>query len=1025
MARPPKKTKRSSRLANATKYDAHHTVLNQTYGALADLRRELADSKSLVAERDEILRLFSTCTDSQRSWLLLEDYFEKLSLSRRDFSAADWWPRMLAATGIARLEELAILFLRANRPLPSELTAYASAQRFAEITQAEQEQQALVEMEDWLFPPAPPHLDAPRASLRVLCDVRPDPAHPGLHALVVRLNLYRPRSGEKIRPWTEIVDLIRRAAHEQELFSPEDWEFMRWVSETYPEPEPGCQARALTGCELLQWLAQWGHQPRLEYGGKPLAFDGQILSLAPHLENGDMEVSFSHRLMLPDGQVHPVHQAKLFGGCPVLALLDGTFYVVNNAPPAAVVEYWSQKRWFPVRRLSPRLQVELHKNKSGSHLDWTAGEEPVLRAVDGSSSLMQEAASHSWDQVVRALEDWLLPAEPPVAEPASSLCVLSEIQPSGEHPSLSEIHVRFGIGQERTGQRDRSLRQIIDLARRPSRNQKLFAPEDWRFIEWLATTFKNAARSDDAFRLSGAGLLQWLGRWGRESRLERAGTQLQFQGEVLALTPHLDHQAGELVFTHRLSLPTGEMKSLREAHFFAGLPALVLLDHTFYLLRNVPPPSLLEYWMENPSLPVQRLSHRLRTHLRKSQAGSNVDWDELCIARQARPRFVFELNQTKDTVELRLTAIAVDNGTEWHWTGQEWQPDRPTKAAGDKPEVLEDPRLDAAVKWLRLLDWFTPELGLWVGDASENFLNTLAMAWPSKPEDADYLGNPSFQRLFLAPRRLRPKLVVKGSGIDWLSVSAEWEQEGLKLTKADLERLRSATTRFVKLPNAGWVELDTPSVEKAQETMADLGVDGLNASPIRIGMEQAAALSDDSFQRFIDNPEIQSLRRKLEHFQGIPEVQLPATVNAEMRPYQKEGFHFLCHLTRMKLGGILADDMGLGKTLQTLAWIAWLNERNRRSRKPTLVICPASVLHNWRRESERFTPHLKVLLLESGAARHRLRKQIPQNDIIVTNYALLRRDLGGVGKGKFQLRCHHPGRGAVHQKPGGPGHASR
>jgi SNF2 family DNA or RNA helicase len=120
-----------------------------------------------------------------------------------------------------------------------------------------------------------------------------------------------------------------------------------------------------------------------------------------------------------------------------------------------------------------------------------------------------------------------------------------------------------------------------------------------------------------------------------------------------------------------------------------------------------------------------------------------------------------------------------------------------------------------------------------------------------------------------------------------------------------------------------------------------------------------------------------------------------------LRPYQKDGFDFLCHLSQLKLGGILADDMGLGKTLQTLAWLAWLKDRNGKNAKPSLVICPASVLHNWRREADRFTPHLKVLVLESGAARHNLRKQIPQHDLIVTNYALLRRDLEGLQKFAF------------------------
>ena len=90
---------------------------------------------------------------------------------------------------------------------------------------------------------------------------------------------------------------------------------------------------------------------------------------------------------------------------------------------------------------------------------------------------------------------------------------------------------------------------------------------------------------------------------------------------------------------------------------------------------------------------------------------------------------------------------------------------------------------------------------------------------------------------------------------------------------------------------------------------------------------------------------------------------------------------------------VLWLDMGLGKTLQALMWLAWLKTRHKRKHKPTLVICPASVLHNWRREAGKFVPDFKVLVLESGPARHNLRKQIPEHDLIVTNYALLRRDL--------------------------------
>src|ERR1019366_7220843 len=111
-----------SRSTQGSKYDAQNTVLSKTYGALADLRRELADSKTAVAGREELLRSFAACGDSQRAWLLLEDYFEKLSLSRKDFPGTDWWPHLLTAQGKARLEEVAFLFMRAKRSVPTELS---------------------------------------------------------------------------------------------------------------------------------------------------------------------------------------------------------------------------------------------------------------------------------------------------------------------------------------------------------------------------------------------------------------------------------------------------------------------------------------------------------------------------------------------------------------------------------------------------------------------------------------------------------------------------------------------------------------------------------------------------------------------------------------------------------------------------------------------------------------------------------------------------------------------------------------
>ena len=743
---PKVKNGNGSRPAQTNKYDAHHSVLQNAYGAFADLRRQLADSKAAVAERSDLLKMFAHCADSQRAWLLLEDYFEKLSLARKDFAGNEWWPRLLAAQGDARLEETALLFLRANRPLPTELSSYANMSRLAEIEAAEEEQRRLRQMEHWLLPPTPNHMDAPRAHLRVMARAVPREDGSGLHTLNVEFTLFRPRTGEKGRTLAELIELTTRAVHEQELFSPGDWDFLEWLAQTYRDratPEPPLR---LEGLDLLLWLARWGSPARLEWQGRPenLSFQGQLAEFKPHLENG----------------------------------------------------------------------------------------------------------------------------------------------------------------------------------------------------------------------------------------------------------------SNELTFLHRLRLPTGEVRSLSEARFFAGQPPVVGVDHSLYLLRNPPAPDLLRSLVVQPGVPVRKLSHRLLTHLRKTGSGNGSDWESLCVAHAARPQFIFELEA--DTVRLRLKAMSERDGSPWQWNGHEWQRTEPSRDRLEKPEILDDPRLEAAARWLRRQDWFTPEPGLWVGDANDNFLATLAQAWPERPAEADYLGNMAFQRLFMSPRQLKPKLVVQGSGIDWFSVSAAWEQEGLRLTPADLERLAAATSRFVKLPDSGWVELDLKAVHAAHETMADLGVDGLSALPQKVGMVQAVHLDEAGLQRFADLPEARALREQLADFRGIPKMVLPESVKAEMRPYQKDGFDFLCHLARVRLGGVLADDMGLGKTLQTLAWLAWLREQNSKRPKPALVICPASVLHNWRRESERFTPQLKVLVLESGPARHNLRQRIPQHDLIVTNYALLRRDLEALQRFEFR-----------------------
>ncbi|MGB5832177.1 MAG: DEAD/DEAH box helicase, partial [Thiohalocapsa sp.] len=131
--------------------------------------------------------------------------------------------------------------------------------------------------------------------------------------------------------------------------------------------------------------------------------------------------------------------------------------------------------------------------------------------------------------------------------------------------------------------------------------------------------------------------------------------------------------------------------------------------------------------------------------------------------------------------------------------------------------------------------------------------------------------------------------------------------------------------------------------------------------------------------------------RKLRSFGGLEPVQPPTELAAELRPYQRQGLDWLQFLRAYDLGGVLADDMGLGKTVQTLAHLL-VERASGRADRPSLMIAPTSLMFNWTREAERFAPSLKVLLLHGNDRRRRFRS-IGEQDLVLTTYTLLTRDL--------------------------------
>ena len=128
----------------------------------------------------------------------------------------------------------------------------------------------------------------------------------------------------------------------------------------------------------------------------------------------------------------------------------------------------------------------------------------------------------------------------------------------------------------------------------------------------------------------------------------------------------------------------------------------------------------------------------------------------------------------------------------------------------------------------------------------------------------------------------------------------------------------------------------------------------------------------------------------------------PQGFNGELRPYQQQGLGWLQFLRDTEHGGILADDMGLGKTAQTLAHILLEKQAGHLANKPALIIAPTSLMYNWLREAQKFTPDLKVLVLQ-GQNRHQDFDKIDQYDIVLSTYPLLARDEEVLNKYSYHL----------------------
>jgi hypothetical protein len=385
-----------------------------------------------------------------------------------------------------------------------------------------------------------------------------------------------------------------------------------------------------------------------------------------------------------------------------------------------------------------------------------------------------------------------------------------------------------------------------------------------------------------------------------------------------------------------------------------------------------------------PRTPVGRGTYRPCFRLQLGEAGTA--WLDAYLQSTRDPSLVVPLEE-----------VASESAPAFAFGRRSFSPAAAIMSALAKAATIFEPidRIRPSHPWTELND---EELGIFVGRAATEL--TRADFGVLLPTELTTAGR----------KRLRLRVYVNADQpADGLSsglnagtlASFRWEAsiDDEALTPEEFEAIANAKRDLVRWRDE-WILVDERDIASATPVIGTSGTLPLVraagaalAGTAVIGGREATVIPDDPLRSLVD---------RLEAATGPAEVHEPDGFVGRLRGYQSRGVGWLSHLEAAGFGGCLADDMGLGKTIMVIA-LALHSER------PTLVVCPTSVIGNWEREVARFAPGIDVVR-HHGSGRARTSETLDQllgpRTIVLTSYGLLRRDralLTGVAWGRVVL----------------------
>ena len=248
-------------------------------------------------------------------------------------------------------------------------------------------------------------------------------------------------------------------------------------------------------------------------------------------------------------------------------------------------------------------------------------------------------------------------------------------------------------------------------------------------------------------------------------------------------------------------------------------------------------------------------------------------------------------------------------------------------------------------------------------------------------------------------RSVLPLVRVKDAADGNFDINYVFDAQGKEISPAEIQAALNRGDGYI-LKDGEVYLLDAKAIETMHDVFRDTAagqggaapgwfrVKGVHAPYVKSSLDALADVieTDDALAPRWRETAIARNRETASKYEAVALGRLETI----LRPYQKEGVYWMRFLENAGMSGLLADEMGLGKTLQTLTWLS-LAGKTGDAHRPSLIVCPTSLVRNWEAEAAKFTPWMKTLVI-SGPDRAGHFQKIDSVDIAITSYALLQRD---------------------------------